>query len=68
MTIEAKKKEVIAAIEQLQDESALTQIEAILVQAATPQGPVRAPGFARGMVTYMADDFDEPLDDMKEYM
>ena len=68
MITEAKKQEVIAAIKQLQDESALTQIEAILVQAATSQGPVRAPGFAKGMVTYMADDFDEPLDDMRDYM
>ena len=68
MTMEAEKQEVIAAIEQLQDEFALTQIEAILAQAAAPRGPVRAPGFAKGMVTYMADDFDEPLDDMKDYM
>ncbi|MFN8347646.1 MAG: DUF2281 domain-containing protein [Spirosomataceae bacterium] len=25
-------------------------------------------GAGRGLVTYMADDFDAPLDDLKEYM
>ena len=35
--------------------------------------PVAAPlprkaGSAKGMVTYMADDFDAPLEDFKEYM
>jgi antitoxin (DNA-binding transcriptional repressor) of toxin-antitoxin stability system len=26
------------------------------------------PGFLKGAITYMAPDFDAPLDDMKEYM
>ena len=26
------------------------------------------PGVCKGMITYMAPDFDAPLDDMKEYM
>ena len=26
------------------------------------------PGLCRGMITYMAPDFDAPLEDMKEYM
>lgn len=26
------------------------------------------PGLCKGMITFMADDFDAPLDDMKEYM
>jgi antitoxin (DNA-binding transcriptional repressor) of toxin-antitoxin stability system len=26
------------------------------------------PGLCKGMITYMAPDFDAPLDDMKEYM
>ncbi|MBP6620096.1 MAG: DUF2281 domain-containing protein [Leadbetterella sp.] len=25
-------------------------------------------GFAKGSVSYMSDDFNEPLDDLKEYM
>ena len=26
------------------------------------------PGLGKGMITYIAPDFDEPLDDMKDYM
>ena len=26
------------------------------------------PGLCQGMITYMAPDFDAPLEDMKEYM
>ena len=26
------------------------------------------PGLCKGMITYIAPDFDEPLEDMKEYM
>lgn len=28
----------------------------------------RKPGSAKGIIKYMSDDFDEPLDDLKEYM
>ena len=30
--------------------------------------PRPAPGLGKGSVLYMAPDFDEPLEDMKEYM
>jgi prevent-host-death family protein len=33
---------------------------------ARPQRP--GPGLCKGMITYMAPDFDAPLEDMKEYM
>lgn len=39
--------------------------------AAPSSGPKPArpgPGLCRGMITYMAPDFDAPLEDMKEYM
>ena len=29
--------------------------------------PRRKPGSAQGIITYMADDFDAPLEDFKEY-
>ncbi|HEX3150133.1 MAG TPA: hypothetical protein VHR66_18795 [Gemmataceae bacterium] len=32
------------------------------------KGPRPGPGLLRGSVTYMAPDFDEPLEDMREYM
>ena len=30
--------------------------------------PIPPPGFMKGQVIYMASDFNEPLDDLKEYM
>ena len=39
--------------------------------AAPSPGPKLArpgPGLCKGMITYMAPDFDAPLEDMKEYM
>ncbi len=34
-----------------------------------PTKPFRpGPGLCKGMITYMAPDFDAPLEDMKEYM
>jgi hypothetical protein len=30
--------------------------------------PRAGPGLCKGMITYMAPDFDAPLEDMKEYM
>jgi antitoxin (DNA-binding transcriptional repressor) of toxin-antitoxin stability system len=45
------------------------QVVARLVTVASPSKrfPAKA-GSARGMILYMADDFDAPLDDFKEYM
>ena len=37
--------------------------------AAVPVGGQRpGPGLLKGMITHMAPDFDEPLDDLREYM
>ena len=37
-----------------------------------PPKPIKkqrpGPGLCKGMITFMADDFDAPLEDMKEYM
>jgi prevent-host-death family protein len=33
-----------------------------------PKLPRPGPGFLKGMITYIAPDFDDPLEDMKEYM
>jgi antitoxin (DNA-binding transcriptional repressor) of toxin-antitoxin stability system len=43
------------------------QVVARLVTVAPKRFPAKA-GSARGMILYMADDFDAPLDDFKEYM
>ena len=66
MITDAQKKEVIAAIEQL-DEVALQKIAQTVRDLSTPKP--RAPlGFARGEGLWMDDDFDEPLEDFADYM
>jgi prevent-host-death family protein len=37
-------------------------------QKAQPKQPRPGPGLCKGMITFMAADFDAPLEDMKEYM
>jgi uncharacterized protein DUF2281 len=37
-------------------------------ELSTPKSPVRQAGTLKGSVKYMAPDFDDPLDDFKEYM
>jgi antitoxin (DNA-binding transcriptional repressor) of toxin-antitoxin stability system len=40
-----------------------------LVSAQAPSTRLRPPpGLGKGMITYIAPDFDAPLEDMKEYM
>ncbi len=39
-----------------------------LVASAPPQRKPRQPGTLKGTVLYMAPDFDEPLEEFKEYM
>lgn len=66
MTIEAQKKVVIAVIAQMQDEEMLRKI-AQLVQPVEPPRMRLPLGFARGEGFWMADDFDEPLEDFADY-
>ena len=41
----------------------------LVVEPPRPAGSPRpGPGLCRGMITYMAPDFDAPLEDMREYM
>lgn len=37
-------------------------------QPKSAKPPRPGPGLFKGVITYMAPDFDAPLDDMKEYM
>ncbi len=55
------------------DEVILTRnrkVVAKLVSEPTPaaQPPRPGPGLCRGMIAYVAPDFDAPLEDVKEYM
>lgn len=71
MVTEIQKQELIAAVGQIQDEALWQQVKTLLTtaianhDAAKPRAPL---GFARGAGMWMADDFDEPLEDFAEYM
>lgn len=71
MVTEIQKQELIAAVRQMQDKALWRQIKNLLTtvaashDAAKPRAPL---GFARGTGMWMADDFDEPLEDFVEYM
>ncbi len=39
-----------------------------ILQPPTPEKPKRVFGIGKGNMTYMSADFDEPLDDLKDYM
>jgi hypothetical protein len=43
-------------------------VEVELRTPPVPKGARRHPGVCKGMISYMAPDFDAPLDDLKEYM
>ena len=44
-------------------------VATLIGKLAKPAKPARpGPGLCKGMITYMAADFDAPLEDMKEYM
>jgi antitoxin (DNA-binding transcriptional repressor) of toxin-antitoxin stability system len=47
----------------------LKPVARLVCEPAKPAGPPRpAPGLGKGMITFIAPDFDAPLRDMKEYM
>jgi antitoxin (DNA-binding transcriptional repressor) of toxin-antitoxin stability system len=55
------------------DEIILTRnrqpVAKLVREASKPQPKQRpGPGVCKGMITYIAPDFDAPLEDMKEYM
>ncbi len=55
------------------DEVILTRDQKVVAKLVSeqpaPTKPARpGPGLCKGMITYMAPDFDAPLEDMKEYM
>lgn len=69
MIAEEKRQAVLAAIAQAQDETAFNKIAAMVEQLLTPPAPkpIAPPGFARQEGFWMADDFDEPLEDFADY-
>jgi prevent-host-death family protein len=69
---QAKLKELIGSMAP-GDELIITQnqqpVAKLISEQAKPQLLQRpGPGLCKGMITYMAPDFDAPLEDMREYM
>ena len=69
MNIAEHKLSLFHQIDQLPEES-LIELEKLISQFQIYKKPVskRQFGCMKGLVVSMADDFDAPLDDFKEYM
>lgn len=50
------------------DEQSILQAFKKFIQQQTPHVNQRQLGGAEDLVTYIADDFDKPLDDFRDYM
>lgn len=73
MTVEEAQSRLKELIDQLApgEEIVLTENQqrvARLVGERPARPPRPAPGLGKGSILFMAPDFDEPLDDFKEYM
>ena len=62
MIAEEKRKAVLTAIEQVQDETAFAKIETLVKQLLTSAKHAKA-GFLNGSVVYRTDTWDAPLAD-----
>lgn len=71
MVSEAKKLELIQMILILQDEELFSKIKVLLnkhVANSEAPKPSRQFGFAKGLITYVAPDFDETPSGFEDYM
>jgi hypothetical protein len=74
MNASAEKLNLIETILRLEDKGILTQIKKLLAGNDASARPVqrtavaRKAGTMKGLIVHMSDDFDAPLDDLKEYM
>jgi hypothetical protein len=69
MNIETQKLELIEWISRLQNIHIVNEIQNIKQKEKKPeQESTRKFGSGKHIFTYVADDFNEPLDDFKEYM
>lgn len=68
--LEHQKLDIINWVININDENVLKKIYSLKKQSDlnNEDKPVRQFGFGKGTFTYISDDFDEPLDDFKEYM
>lgn len=68
MTLAEHKLDVIRQIDELSEES-LLEVEKLIKKLKNKKKSRKDfIGCMQGLVVYMADDFDAPLDDFKDYM
>ena len=74
MNIDLQKSEIINWISRLRDQKIIGEVLLLKKRSESEKQPVekekeiREFGSGRHIFTYVADDFNEPLDDFKEYM
>lgn len=68
MTVETQKLELIDWILNLKDNSLLAEIARLKNAKIRTKTSRRKFGCGKGIFTYVSEDFDEPLEDFKEYM
>ncbi len=68
MSVEAQKLEIIEWILKLKDASAIREIMKVKKSTTGRKTGTRKFGGGKHIFTYVAEDFDEPLADFKEYM
>ena len=69
MAIETKKLEIINWIIQLKDFSIVQEILKVKEKKSRSIDTTKGKfGCGKGIFTYVSEDFDEPLDDFKDYM
>ena len=67
MNIAEHKLNLFRQIDELSEES-LIEVEKLIAQLKLKPKQKRQSGCMKGLVVYMAEDFDAPLEDFKEYM
>lgn len=69
MTLEAQKSEIIKWVSKLTDNEILDEILKLREkEESSAEQPLRKFGSGKHIFTYVAEDFNEPLEDFKEYM
>jgi hypothetical protein len=67
MNIEAEKLDLISWISILKDIEILNQMINIKRTTVQPKNIKRKFGCGKGIITYISEDFNEPLEEFKEY-
>lgn len=68
MNVETQKLEIIEWVIRLKDVSAIKELMKVKNVHPTKKRGTRKFGSGKNIFTYVADDFDAPLPDFKDYM